>query len=294
MTYDLFIGDRLFSSWSMRGWLMLEKFGLPYRTHMIGLYSGTMVEDMKPLAPARLVPALRLPDGTVVGESLAMAETLAELHPEAALWPADAAARATARWLCAEMVAGFSALRDQCPMQLKHCWLGFEPSSETHADLRRIEALWAHARDMSGAAYGPLFGNYSLADVFYVPVAARIIGYGLPVSDANRDYCIQLLSDTTVRQWRAMGLTIQYDPFPYPLNLPSVPWPVGGVSAARPVPGGSSVNETCPYSGKPVTHLLELNGQRWGFCNKFCRDKTVADPDAWPKFTAMMGSVNDS
>ncbi|WP_420585125.1 glutathione S-transferase N-terminal domain-containing protein [Ruegeria sp.] len=294
MTYDLFIGDRLFSSWSMRGWLMLEKFGLPYRSHMIGLYSGTMAEDMTPLAPARLVPALRLPDGTVVGESLAMAETLAERHPDAELWPADPAARATARWLCAEMVAGFAALRGECPMQLKHCWQGFEPSPETLSDLNRIETLWAHARAVSGAVSGPLFGRYSLADVFYTPVAARIIGYGLPVSEDNKDYCMELLSDPSARQWRAMGMTVAYDPFPYTLDLSATDWPVGGQADAHAVPSGPSVNDACPYSGKPVTDFLELNGQRWGFCNPFCRDKTVADPDAWPKFSVMVAAVNDS
>ncbi|WP_171122498.1 MULTISPECIES: glutathione S-transferase [unclassified Ruegeria] len=294
MTYDLFVGDRLFSSWSMRGWLMLEKFDLPYRTHMIGLYSGTMAEDMKPLAPARLVPALRLPEGTVVGESLAMAETLAERHPAAGLWPKDPSARATARWLCAEMVAGFSALRGECPMQLKQCWQGYKPSSETLNDLERIETLWHHARDVSGSTSGPLFGTYSLADVFYTPVAARIVGYGLPVSDANRQYCLDLLSDRTVRQWRAMGLTVNYAPFPYPQDLSSRPWPVGGRTDASAVSGTNSVNSACPYSGKPVTHVLELNERLWGFCNAFCRDKTVADPEAWPKFTAMVADVNDS
>lgn len=294
MTYDLFIGDRLFSSWSLRGWLMLEKFDLPYRNHMIGLYSGTMAEDMKPLFPARLVPALRLPDGTVVGESLAMAETLAERHPQVGLWPSDAAARATARWLCTEMVAGFSALRGECAMQLLHSWKGFEPAAETLADLRRIETLWDHARQVSGTNTGPLFGTYSLVDVFYTPVAARIIGYGLPVSDANRDYCLTLLSDPVVRQWRAMGLTVQYDPFPYSLDLQSDPWPIGGASSAVAAQSGPSVNQTCPYSGEPVTDFLDLDGQRWGFCNRFCRDKTLADPEAWPKFTQMVSAVNDS
>ena len=90
---------------------------------------------------------------------------------------------------------------------------------------------------VSGATTGPLFGRYSLADVFYTPVAARIIGYGLPVSDANRAYCIELLSDLSVRQWRAMGLTVRYDPFPYAMDLPSEPWPIGGVSRAKPVEG---------------------------------------------------------
>ena len=294
MTYDLFIGDRLFSSWSLRGWLMLEKFDLPYRSHMIGLYSGTMASDMQPLAPARLVPALRLPEGTVVGESLAMAETLAERQPEAGLWPQDPAARATARWLCAEIVAGFSALRGQCPMQLLHAWQGFTPSADTLSDIARVESLWAHARRISGATDGPLFGAYSLADVFYTPVAARIIGYGLPVSEANHAYCLELLSDTSVRQWRAMGMTVQYDPFPYPQNLTATPRLIGAVSHAKPVEGGPSRNAACPYSGKPVSDYLELDGHRWGFCNPFCRDKTAADPEAWPKFTAMVSAVNDS
>ena len=175
MTYDLFIGDRTFSSWSLRGWLMLEKFGLPYRTTLIGLYSGTVADDMAPLAPARLVPTLRLPDGTVVSETVAMAETLHERHPEAAMWPADAAARATARWLMAEMAVGFSALRTACPMQLSHVNEGFAVSEAVAADLQRIEALWAHARGLAGD--GPwLFGAYSLADAFYAPVCARIVG----------------------------------------------------------------------------------------------------------------------
>lgn len=290
MTYDLFIGDRLFSSWSMRGWLMLEKFGIPHRTHMIGLYSGTMAADMTPLAPARLVPTLRTPAGTVVGESLAMAETLAEENPNVGLWPSDPAARAAARWLCAEMVAGFSSLRGECPMQLLQCYEGFTPSPETLTDLARIETLWAHARAVSGDETGPLFGAYSLADVFYTPVAARIIGYGLPVSAANRAYCLELLSDTSVRQWRAMGMTKSYDPWPYPVDLPTQPWPVGTDRKAVAVYSGPSVNDNCPYSGKPVQDFLELDGQIWGLCNPFCRDKTVADPEAWPAFVEMIGA----
>ncbi|MEY8838837.1 glutathione S-transferase [Cribrihabitans sp. XS_ASV171] len=226
MTYDLYIGDRLFSSWSLRGWLMLESFGLPMRTHLVGLYSGTMAQDMADLAPARLVPVLRLPDGTVVGESLAMAETLAERHPEAGLWPEDPSHRATARWLCAEMVAGFTALRGACPMQLSHVWRGFEVPEPVRKDLSRIETLWAHARTLSGAQDGPLFGSFSLADVFYTPVAARIVGYDLPVTEANRAYCRYLLSRPEVTKWRSAGLGVTYDPFPYPQDLPTQPWPI--------------------------------------------------------------------
>lgn len=225
MTYDLYIGDRLFSSWSLRGWLMFEKFGVPCTTHMAGLYSGTMAQDMQPLAPARLVPAMRLPDGTVVGESLAMAETLAERHPDAGFWPVDSAARATARWLCSEMTSGFAALRDACPMQLKLVHQGYSPARPVVDDLTRIETLWAHARVVSGAETGWLFGSYCLADVFYTPVAARIIGYDLPVGDASRAYCNALLGDPAVLAWRAEALKTTYDPFPYALDLPNEPWP---------------------------------------------------------------------
>ncbi|MEM6304110.1 MAG: glutathione S-transferase [Pseudomonadota bacterium] len=225
MTYDLYIGDRTFSSWSLRGWLMLEKFALPHRIHMVGLYAGTMAQDMAALAPARLVPVLRLPDGTVVAETLAMAETLAEHHPEAGLWPADPAARATARWLCAAMASGFSALRSACPMQLSHVVEGFEPSTEVLGDLAEIEKLWTHARGMAQGNGPWLFGRYSLADVFYAPVCARIIGYDLPVSEEARDYCFTTINDDAFKSWRAEGLKVRYDPFPYDMGLKTQPWP---------------------------------------------------------------------
>lgn len=230
MSYELYIGDRMFSSWSLRGWLMFEKFNIPCQTNMISLYSGTMADDMAPLAPARLVPAVRTPDGTVIGETLAIAETLAEQNPDAGLWPTDPAARATARWLCAEMTTGFGALRDACPMQLEYCQVGFEPSDAVLRDLARVETLWDHARGISGSATGWLFGEYSLADVFYTPVAARIIGYGLPVSQSAHAYCEALLKDPAVLNWRKEALKITYDPAPYALGLATTPWPEFGAT----------------------------------------------------------------
>ncbi|MFA3917108.1 glutathione S-transferase [Ruegeria hyattellae] len=228
MTYDLYIGDRLFSSWSLRGWLMFEKFNIPCRIHMTELFSGNLSAGLQDMAPARLVPCIRTPEGSVVGESLAMAETLAERHPEAGLWPAETAARATARWMCAEMASGYASLRGECPMQLLHFYKGFQASAETQADLGRIETLWAHARTISGAQTGALFGEYSLADIFYTPVAARIVGYGLSVSDQNRRYCEGLLTDPAVLAWRAQALSddAKYDQFPYPIDAEIGPWPL--------------------------------------------------------------------
>jgi glutathione S-transferase len=224
MTYELYIGDRTFSSWSLRGWLMLEKFGLEFNTNFVGLYGGTMAADMAHLAPAKLVPTLQLPDGTVVGESLAMAETLAERHSDIAMWPKDAAARATARWISAEMASSFGQLRGQCAMQLQHVNVGFAVDAGLQADLDRLETLWAHAAKFKSD--GPwLFGAYSLADAMYAPVAARIVGYDLPVSDAARAYCATTLNDPAFKAWRAEGLKTTYDPFPYDMGVPTKDWP---------------------------------------------------------------------
>ena len=224
MAYQLYIGDRKYSSWSLRGWLMLEKFNLPHSTTLVEMFSGTMAAQMAPLAPARLLPTLVLPDGTVVGETVAIAETLAERHPEAGLWPADPAARATARWLVAEMASGCGALRSACPMQLAHIYQGFEPSDAVLADLARIETLFDHAREISGAAEGWLFGDYSLADAFYAPVAARIVGFELPVSDEMRAYCRVTLSDPVLRRWQDRMDEVKYSTDPYPIDSPRIPW----------------------------------------------------------------------
>lgn len=288
MTYDLFIGDRTYSSWSMRGWLMLEQFGLPFRTHMVGLYDGTMAEALADLVPARLVPVLRDDDGIVVGDSLAMAETLAERHPEAGLWPLDPAARALARWMVAEMHSGFVALRSACPMQLLHQFDGFALSDQVLADLQRVESLWTLARQRHGPGGPWLFGAYSLADVFFAPVAARIAGYDLPVGETARSYVATTLADPAFRRWRALGLTKRLDPEPYQLDLPTRPWPGPTPRAARAVQDGPSENSTCPYSGNPVSDYLETGGRVFGFCNPTCRDKTVNDPEAWPAFLALL------
>ena len=287
MTYQLFIGDRTFSSWSLRGWLMLEKFGIPYRTTMVGLYSGTKEADLADLFPARTVPVLRTPEGDILTDSLAMAETLVERHPEIALYPKDATERALCRSLVAEMHSGFTALRGACPMMLAHGFKGYSPDQGVLSDLQRIELLWTTAMDRHGGAGPWLFGDYTLADVFYAPIAARIATYGLPVGDRAQAYMVAHLSDPSFRQWRAMGLTKSYDPVPYQLDLPQSDWPGPLRLAARAVQSGPSENDICPYSGDPVTHFLELDGRVFGFCNAFCRDKTVADPGAWPGFTAI-------
>ena len=292
MAYELFIGDYAYSSWSLRGWLLFDRFGIPVSTRRVDFNTGTVAEQLAPLAPARTVPTLRTPEGAVVSESLAIAEELATRHPEAGHWPTDPFARATARSLAAEMHCGFAALRSECPMNLRAAYAGFSPPRDVLADLARLEDIWAHARSVC-AADGPwLCGAYSAADAFFAPVAARIAGYGLPVSGAARAYVAAHLADPAFRRWRAMGL-VKGDDLPwYARDHARVPWPGPEPIPARAVDAGPGENETCPYSGKPVTHFLKAHGRVFGFCNAFCRDKTVADPEAWPAFMTRFGTAS--
>jgi glutathione S-transferase len=284
MTYDLVIGDRTYSSWSLRGWLLFARFGLPVRTRLAPLRSDDFARTMAEFAPARTVPTMRTPEGWVVQDSLAIAETLAERHPEAGLWPADPAARARARWLAAEMHSGFRALRMACPMNLAKAYAGFVAEAEVRADLDRIEALWAGARAGSGAGGPWLFGAYSAADAFFAPVAARIAGYELEVGEAAAAYVAAHLADPAFRRWRAMGWAEHRPLTNYHKPLPERPWPGPAVREARASDTGPALNPLCPYSGKPVTHYLVIGGRTYGFCTAFCRDKTLADPEAWPDF----------
>ncbi len=290
MTYDLVIGDRGYSSWSLRGWLLFDAFGIPVKLHSARLYTDELATVLRDFFPARTAPTMRTPEGSVVPETIAIAEELATRHPDAGIWPADPHARATARVLAAEMHAGFTALRGHCPMNLRVSYTDCQPPAEVLTDLRRLETLWTWARDTTKSTTPWLCGAYSAADAFFAPVASRIATYNLAVSAAAMVYVNAHLSHPSFRRWRAMGLVDGADQDFYRRDYPRRDWPGPVRLPARAIPGTDTENQTCPYSGKPVTHALELYGRRFGFCNAFCRDKTVADPEAWPKFMALYHS----
>lgn len=226
MTYDLLIGDRSYSSWSLRGWLLFAAFDIPVRVHLAQMDDPGFATALEAWPPARTVPTVRAADGAQWHDSLAIAEGLAERHPEAGHWPAGPRARALARSLAAEMHAGFGALRVACPMNLRVAWLGFEPSGAVIADLARLEAIWRAARALGGD--GPwLFGAYSVADAFFAPVAMRIAGYALPVSDAARAYVDAHLAHPPLRAWRAEGEAADRTLPTYDMGLPTAPFPIG-------------------------------------------------------------------
>ncbi len=290
MTYDLVIGDRAYSSWSLRGWLLFDAFDIPVKTRSARLYTDELATVLRDYFPAKTAPTMRTPDGSVVPETIAIAEELATRHPKAGLWPSDPQARATARVLAAEMHAGFTALRGHCPMNLRASYTDCQPPAEVLADLARLETLWSWARRTTGSATPWLCGAYSAADAFFAPVATRIATYNLPVGPDAAIYVNAHLSHPSFRRWRAHGMVDGADQDFYRRDFPRRDWPGPVRLPARAVEGQAAENTTCPYSGSPVTHALELYGRRFGFYNALCRDKTVADPEAWPKFMALYHS----
>jgi glutathione S-transferase len=286
MSYHLIIGDYAYSSWSLRGWLLLDRFGLRYRATLLDFAGEEVARQLRAYRPARTVPTLITSDGAVVHDSLALAEELASRHPEAGIWPADPRRRATARTLAAEMHSGFGALRSACPMATRVAYADFAPDTAVRADLDRIEEIWAHARAM--AEDGPwLLGAYSAADAFFAPVAARIATYGLPVGPEAQAYVDAHLADPAFRRFRAMGLVKGADLPRYAKDNARRPWP-GPAPRPAEAAEGPSENAACPYSGKPVSHFLRMDGRVFGFCNAFCRDKTMADPETWSAFMAIV------
>jgi glutathione S-transferase len=284
----LAIGDRAYSSWSLRGWLLFDAFDIPVATRLARLYSPEVADVLRHFAPARTLPALRLPDGVLVMESLAIAEELASRHPHAGHWPRTPRHRAVARSLAAEMHAGFQALRAQCPMNLRVSYAETSVDEALQADLDRLETIWAWAREETG---GPWLGGaaYGAVDAFFAPVASRIATYALPVSAEAQAYVDAHLAHPSFRRWRAMALVEGPDQPFYRRDFPQRPWPGPAPLAARALEEGTPENAACPYSGGASTHVLEVEGRVFGFCNGFCRDKSVADPLAWPAFAALLG-----
>lgn len=286
----LFVGDHIYSSWSLRGWLLLDAFEIPFSLRYAPMKTEAFQTLTEEMTPSRLVPALRLDDGTMVWDSIAMAETLAEANPMPGLWPSDPAARATARSLAATMHSGFTGLRGECPMNMRRAYSGFQASDAVRADLDQLGQLWAHARSI-GSSDGPfLFGNFCAVDAFYAPVASRIATYGLEMDEADMAYVAALLGHPSVRRWRAMGMAKNELQAHYEFDLPARPNPHDPAVAGEVIQGNQAENANCPYSGKPVAEdcLVQIQNRVIGYCNPFCAAKTAADPMAWPKTVALL------
>ena len=209
---QLYIGNKNYSSWSMRPWVLLRQFGIPFDEVMVRFDSfdaGSVFKTtLASLSPTGKVPLL-VDEGLVVWDTLAIAEYLAERHPERALWPRDARQRARARSLCAEMHAGFTGLRSRCPMNIEASLpeVGAQVLAEhpaVQADLERLQAMWTDALADSGGPF--LFGTFSVADAYFAPVVARLRTYALPVSPVVADWMAQVWAAPGVAAWVADAL----------------------------------------------------------------------------------------
>jgi glutathione S-transferase len=184
--YTLVIGDKNFSSWSLRPWLAMKAAGIPFAEEHVRLRQKETKQAILRHSPAGKVPALKS-GGEVVWDSLAILEFLAERHPDKYLWPEDPAARAAARSISAEMHAGFATLRNDMPMDLL-ARLPSPPIGEALAsDIRRVVAIWKDARARFGSGGPYLFGAFTNADAMYAPVATRFRTYGVDLAAFGDD-----------------------------------------------------------------------------------------------------------
>ena len=209
----LYIGNKNYSSWSMRPWVLLTQAGIPFEEVMARFDSFAPDSHFKkvigPVSPVGKVPAL-IDGDLVVWDTLAIAEYLAEKFPDKQLWPADVKARARARSICAEMHSGFAALRSACPMNIEaHLpdigQLVWRDKPAVRADVARLVAMWSELLAQHG---GPmLFGAFSVADAYFAPVVMRFQGYALPVPDDIAAYMARVCALPGFKAWVEDALT---------------------------------------------------------------------------------------
>jgi glutathione S-transferase len=194
-TYQLVIGDKNGSSWSLRPWLVMKAFGIPFSETLIRLRRPETLAEILRHSPSGKVPVLNS-DGLLIWDSLAIIEYLAEQHPNKALWPVDMAARAIARCVSAEMHSGFQALRNECPMDFVTI-TGFpDASAQAQADISRIVAIWTDCRQRFGAGGAFLLGGFSAADAMFAPVASRFWTYQVDLGRFGDDGTAARYRDT--------------------------------------------------------------------------------------------------
>lgn len=200
--FTLVIGNKNYSSWSMRPWLVLKHFNIPFKEVYIPLYQEGTKATLLKWSPSGLVPALRNGD-FAVWDSLAICEYLQELHPNLAMWPTEMNARAVARSISAEMHAGFAALRRSMPMNCRLSFPGKGLNDESAADIQRVTAIWRECREKFGASGPLLFGEFTIADAMFAPVALRLRTYDVALDEVCEAYVTALLVLPEVQEWIA-------------------------------------------------------------------------------------------
>jgi glutathione S-transferase len=198
--FTIYIGNKNYSSWSLRGWLMLKQSGAKFDEVVVPLRETNTRTTILRHSPSGRVPALQHGD-FVVWESLAIGEYLADRFPEAGLWPTEAEARAIARAVSAEMHAGFSALRSHLPMNIRSSFAGRGVTPEAQADINRVTALWRDCRKRFGADGKFLFGHPTIADAMYAPVVSRFRTYRIELEEEAQRYAEAVWALPSLQEW---------------------------------------------------------------------------------------------
>lgn len=199
----LLIGNRNYSTWSLRPWLVLRHFEIPFEDEVLQLAGPGWRENLVKRSPTGKVPVL-IDGDLMVPETLAIIEYLADTYPDKAIWPTDRTDRALARAAASEMHAGFSSLRNHAPMNLRASHPGKVDLDTVRKDLHRVEALWGDLLARSGGPY--LFGAFTAADAMFAPLATRLRTYELPVSDGAQLYVEAIYALPAFQDWRAQAL----------------------------------------------------------------------------------------
>ena len=199
----IYLGNKNYSSWSLRAWLVLKQTTVAFDEVVIPLYQPTSRETVRKFSPSGLVPVLQHGD-IRVWESLAICEYLAESFPTFGLWPKDHAARAAARAVSAEMHAGFRALREHLPMNVRSSFPDRGVTPEVQADINRVMAIWRDCRLRFGRGNGDfLFGAFTIADAMYAPVATRFRTYRIDLERDADTYCDTIFALPAMQEWIA-------------------------------------------------------------------------------------------
>jgi len=198
----LVIGNKAYSSWSLRPWLLMRQAGIAFEELRLSLYTEGAKQKILQYSPTGKVPVLK-DGGLAIWDSLAICEYLAEKHPEKQLWPADVAARAHARAISAEMHSGFTNLRSQMPMNVRRQIPGRAKTPEAIAEIARIEAIWNDCRSHHGKRGPFLFGAFSIADAMYAPVVSRLHTYGVTLAEKAGEYAGAIHALPAMQEWIA-------------------------------------------------------------------------------------------
>ena len=196
----LVIGNKNYSSWSLRAWLLLSEAGIEFEEHRIAMDTDGFSRKIAEYSPAAKVPVLLL-DGQAVWDTLAIAETVAERWPEKQLWPADPSARAFARSISAEMHSGFQALREGMPMNCRAMGRRVALPDELTGDIDRILAIWAECAHRYSNDGDWLFGGFTIPDAMFAPVVLRFRTYGINLPESAARYPARLLESEAMQNW---------------------------------------------------------------------------------------------